>query len=233
MLFHFVEKAYLCGPVFNRIEYILMNTIKLAVQSRAEVGSKSARDLRNEGRIPCVMYGGKDSKHFSTTLNDVRSLIYTPDFVIAEIEVDGATHRAIVKDVQFHPVTESIEHIDFRELMDGTPVKVELPVRFRGTSPGVKNGGKLMQLLRRVKVKMDPANMIDQLVLDISGLKLGSSIRVRDIDLSEGVEIMSAPGIPVASVVVPRALLSVQDDEEEGEEGEGEEVEEGAEEATE
>lgn len=197
-----------------------MNTITIPVTPRSEVGSKSARDLRKAGQIPCVLYGGKEVLHFATTPKDVRHMIYTPEFKVAEMDVNGAKRRAIIKSIQFHPVTEAIEHIDFQELVDGTPVRVQLPVSFVGTSPGVKNGGKLMKLLRRVKVKMNPEDMIDQLVLDISALKLGSSIRVRDIELNEGVEILSEPGTPVASVVVPRALKDIDDEEEEAEEGE-------------
>jgi large subunit ribosomal protein L25 len=210
-----------------------MNTITIPVSPRSEVGSKSARDLRKAGRIPCVLYGGNEVLHFSTTPNEVRHLIYTPDFQLAELDVDGTKHRAIIKSIQFHPVTEVIEHIDFQELVDGHPIRVQLPVSFVGVSPGVKNGGKLMKLLRRVKVKMNPEDMIDKLVLDISKLKLGGSIRVRDIQLNEGVEIMSDPGTPVASVVVPRALKSMDGlgEEEEGAEGEGEEA--AAEEASE
>jgi large subunit ribosomal protein L25 len=146
--------------------------------------------------------------HFTTTGKEVKNLIYTGDFKLAELEIGGAKVKAIVKEVQFHPVTDQILHIDFLRLIEGTPIKVELPVRFRGTSPGVRIGGKLIQNLRKVKVKTLPKDLVDQVLIDISSLELGQSIRVRDIDANEGVEIMNAPGIPVATIEIPRAMRS-------------------------
>lgn len=185
-----------------------MNTVSINVTPRTELGKKATKAVRREGRIPCVMYGGSDPVHFTTVHNDVKSLVYTPDFKVAEITVDGTTHKCIIKDITFHPVTEIIEHIDFLRLIDGTPVKIELPVRFRGSSPGVRVGGKLIQSMRRIKVKALPENLVDELVLDISNLELGHAIRVRDIDVVEGIEVMSPGPTPVASVEVPRALRS-------------------------
>lgn len=198
-----------------------MNTIAITVEPRSEVGSKSARVARNEGLIPCVMYGGGEVIHFTSNKKDLKDVIYTPDFQVVEITINGKTHRCILKNTQFHPVSEAIEHVDFLELIDGKSVKVELPVRFEGSSPGVKNGGKLQQSLRRIKVKTTPENLIDQLVLNISKLKLGQAIRVRDIQIAEGIEVMSPPGTPVATVEIPRALRSATGGVEEEEEEEG------------
>jgi large subunit ribosomal protein L25 len=119
-----------------------MNTVNVTATSRTDTGKKSTKAVRNSGGIPCVMYGGKEVVHFTTTHNAVKSLIYTPDFKVAEIDMDGSTQRAIVKTAQFHPVTEKIMHIDFLRLIDGIPVNLELPVKFEGSSPGVKLGGK-------------------------------------------------------------------------------------------
>ncbi|MBR9921004.1 MAG: 50S ribosomal protein L25 [Bacteroidetes bacterium] len=205
-----------------------MNTVAITVDPRTNTGSKSAKVARKTGSIPCVMYGGDDVVHFTTTKGDVKDLIYTPDFKVADITADGKQYRAIVKDVQFHPVTEEIEHIDFLQLVEGKPVKVALPVRFEGTSPGVMNGGKLQQSLRRVKVKTTPENLVEELVLNISHLKLGMSVRVRDIQIGDEVQILSSPNTPVALVDVPRAMRAAGLEEEEeaageeGEEGEGE-----------
>ncbi len=187
-----------------------MQTVAVNGSARTALGKKSAKSARREGAIPCVMYGGNENIHFTTTLKDVKSLIFTPEFKVAEVNVDGATHRCIVKDVQYHPVKDTIRHIDFLKLIDGRPVQLELPVRFVGTSPGVKGGGSLIQNLRRVKVKTTPEKMIDVLTLDISELQLGFSIRIRDIQPEEGVEIINPPGTPVASVEVPRALRSAE-----------------------
>ena len=196
-----------------------MQTIKVAGNARPAVGKKATKAVRNEGGIPCVIYGDAENIHFSTTHKDVKSLIYTPDFKVAEIDVDGTTHRCILKDTQFHPVKESILHLDFLKLEDGKSVILEVPVRFKGSSPGVKLGGALQQSLRRVKIRTTPENMVDELIGDISSLGLGDAIRVRDLALPEGVTVANAPAIPVATVEVPRALRG-KDADEEGEEGE-------------
>ena len=185
-----------------------MNVVAIKAESRDTNVKASA--IRKESKIPAVLYGGNEILHFSTTHNDVKSAIYTPDFKLAELDIDGKKAKAIIKDIQFHPLTDEIEHIDFLEIEDGRKVKVEIPVRFKGTSPGVKTGGKLIQSMRKVKVKVDPVNLIDELFIDISELELGSSVRVKDIQLAEGMELMVNPAIPVAVVEVPRALKSAE-----------------------
>ena len=185
-----------------------METIAITGQSRAGLGKKPSKDLRNDGRIPCVLYGGQDVVHFSVTLNDVKNLIYTPDFRVANLNVDGKTYRCIVKDYQLHPLTSQLTHIDFLSLVDGQKVKLEVPVRTKGVSPGVKLGGKLQQKLRRVKVKTLPEEMVTELFIDISPLDLGQSLRVRDIQVPAGIELLNAPSIPVVTIEIPRALRS-------------------------
>lgn len=185
-----------------------MNTVDIKVQGRdTEV---KASTLRADGKIPAVLYGGDINIPFVTTHNDVKAVIYTGDFKIAKLDIDGKQYDAIVKDVQFHPVTDQIEHIDFLALEKGRKVKVELPIRFKGASPGVKNGGKLIQSMRKVKVKLDPNDLVDEVFIDISKLKLGFSVRVKDIEISENIEILVNPAIPVATVEVPRALKSAE-----------------------
>lgn len=186
----------------------IMETIAITGQSRAGLGKKPSKDLRNDGRIPCVLYGGQDVVHFSVTLNDVKNLIYTPDFRVANLTVDGTTYRCIVKDYQLHPLTSALTHIDFLSLVDGQKVKLEVPVRTKGVSPGVKLGGKLQQKLRRVKVKTLPEEMVTELFIDISPLDLGQSLRVRDIQVPAGIELLNAPSIPVVTIEIPRALRS-------------------------
>lgn len=183
-----------------------MNTV--AIQGELRDLNQKASVTRNNGRIPAVLYGGDHSSHFSTTIKDVKSLIYTPDFKVAELQLDGKTQRCIIKDVQYHPLTDSIMHIDFLAIDEGRKVKVEIPIRFKGVSPGVKGGGKLLQSMRKVKIKVDPKNLVDQLFIDISNLELGSAVKVKDIELGEGIELMVNPNIPVAVVEVPRALKS-------------------------
>ncbi|MFN7117112.1 MAG: 50S ribosomal protein L25/general stress protein Ctc [Saprospiraceae bacterium] len=187
-----------------------MQVVNIKGELRADLGKKGAKATRDNGKIPCVLYGGNEVVHFATTLNEVRHLIYTPDFKVAQVEVDGKPFRCIVKEKQFHPVNDQIIHLDFLRLEEGHPVKVEVPVRFRGSSPGVKNGGKLLQKVRTVKIKALPENIVDELTVDISQLDLGQSIRVRDVKPGEGVEILTSPGVPIATVEVPRALRSAQ-----------------------
>ena len=185
-----------------------MQTVKVSGDIRENLGKKSSKATRREGLVPAVLYGAGDPVHFNIKALDVRSLIYTPDFKLAELSVGGKDYRAIVKDYQFHPVTDQLRHVDFLALQDGHPIKVQVPVVFEGTSPGVRGGGKLQVNVRRVKIKTTPENLVDRLVLDISSLELGQAIRVRDIQAIEGVEIMNPGGQPVATVEVPRALRS-------------------------
>jgi large subunit ribosomal protein L25 len=185
-----------------------MNVVAVQGQERGVLGKKASKSDRRSQIIPCVLYGGDQQVHFTTTEKEIKNLIYTGDFKLAELEIGGTKIKAIVKEVQFHPVSDKIIHIDFLRLIDGTPIKVEVPVRFRGTSPGVRIGGKLIQNLRKVKVKTLPKDLVDQVLIDISSLELGQSIRVRDIEANEGVEIMNAPGIPVATIEIPRAMRS-------------------------
>ena len=186
----------------------IMETIAITGQSRTGLGKKPSKDLRNDGRIPCVLYGGQDVVHFSVTLNDVKTLIYTPDFRVANLTVDGATYRCIVKDYQLHPLTSQLTHIDFLSLVEGQKVKLEVPVRTKGVSPGVKLGGKLQIKLRRAKVKTLPEQMVTELFIDITSMDLGHSLRVRDIIVPEGIELLNAPSIPVVTIEIPRALRS-------------------------
>lgn len=183
-----------------------MKTVAINGTVRPDLGKKGAADVRRQGLIPCVLYGGKEVIHFSTTLADLRGLVYTPDFKTAEVAVEGKKYTAILKDVQFNPVTDTIVHADFLRLVEGHSIKVELPLRFTGVSPGVKGGGKLIQQLRRVLVKTKPETLVDELLVDISSLDMGQSLRIRDIQVLEGVEILMSPSVPVAMIEIPRAL---------------------------
>ncbi len=185
-----------------------MQAISINGQVRDGLGKKTSKAARQEGQIPAVIYGGQEPIHFTTTLNDVRNIIYSGDFKVAEVAVNGDVYRCILKDVQFHPINDSVMHIDFLRLVEGQPVKVDVPLRFTGNSPGVRAGGKLLQNVRRIKIKTTPEHLVDELTLDISELELGQSIRVRNIVPPDGVEIMVSPGVPVATIEIPRALRS-------------------------
>ncbi len=185
-----------------------MDILNVPTQKREATGKKHNKVVRKSGRIPATIYGGGENINISVTHNEVKKLIYTPEFKLANLDVDGTSHKAIIKEMQFHPVTEAIMHIDFLKVIDGTTIKVEVPVRFKGVSPGVKSGGKLIQQMRRVKIKTLPENLVDSLYVDISGLELGDAVRVRDLEIGEGIEVMTEGATPVALVEVPRALKS-------------------------
>lgn len=192
-----------------------MVTVAVNGTPRKEVGKKPTKAVRKADLIPCVMYGGEEIVHFTTSFMEIKNLVYTPDFKMAEISLNGTTYRCILKDAQFHPVKENVLHLDFLQLVENKAIRVEIPVHFKGVSLGEKNGGKVIQSLRRIKAKTTPENLVDELLVDISNLELGQSIRVRDIEAHEGIEIMNAPGIPIATVEVPRVLRSEEAEEEE------------------
>ncbi|MBK6902104.1 MAG: 50S ribosomal protein L25 [Saprospirales bacterium] len=185
-----------------------MKTVAINGTIRTELGKKAAGAIRRSEMVPCVLYGGDEVVHFTTTLGDLRTLVYTPEFKTAEITVDGKKYSAILKEVQFYPVTDAVVHVDFLRLIEGHPIKVQLPIRFVGVSPGVKSGGKLIPQLRKVLVKTKPEQLVDELLVDISAMELGQSIRIRDIKVEKGIEILMSPSVPVAMIEIPRALRS-------------------------
>lgn len=184
-----------------------MKTITVEGQLRKEVGKKATKAIRSAHGVPCVLYGSDQNVHFSAGQKAVKPLIYTPDFQKAAIQVEGKTYTAIVKDLQFHPVTDELLHLDFQELVEGRKVLVELPVRLVGLAKGVRAGGKLLQKMRTVKVKTLPKYLVSEIVVNVDDLELGRSVRVRDIDLG-GVEFVTPEATPIASVEITRALRS-------------------------
>jgi large subunit ribosomal protein L25 len=182
----------------------------VAIQGHRKEGSgkEEAKKIRRSGLVPAVMYksGGGEAIQFSVSIEDYRSLIYTSHFKMAEVDFLGKKHKCILKDVQFHPVTDTVVHIDFLELVPGVKFKAEVPLRFEGQAPGVKAGGKFITTTRQIKVLSTPENAVDSVVADISGMDLGSTIRVRDIKENKGVTILNNGSVPVALIEIPRAL---------------------------
>lgn len=185
-----------------------MQSVKVSGELRENLGKKDSKTTRREGLVPAVLYGEGDPVHFTIKPLDVRSLVYSAEFKLADLTVGGKSYQAIVKDYQFHPVTDELRHIDFLALQPNHPIKVQVPVVFEGTSPGVRVGGKMQVNVRRIKIKTTPEKLVDKLSLNIGKMELGSSIRVRDIAPIDGVEIMNPGGQPVATIEVPRALRS-------------------------
>lgn len=185
----------------------VMNYIQIIGEQRETGGKKAAKAVRYAERIPACIYGAENI-NFSTTAKDVRHLIYTPEFKLARIEMNGKSHDCIVKAVQYHPVTEEIVHIDFQELIPGRAIKLDVPVALKGVSVGVRAGGKMLQMVRRVRIKCIPENLVDHLEADVSHLELGQALRIKEIKVPKGIEILMASSIPVCQVEIPRALRS-------------------------
>lgn len=186
-----------------------MQVVKIEGQLRSELGKSASRQIRSEGNVPGVIYGGKENIQFYTDKLSLRPLVYTPQFQIAEITVDGKTYRCIMKDLQFDVVTDELTHVDFLELVDDKKVIADLPIKFTGQPEGVKAGGRLVIKLKSVKVRTLPKNLTESLTVDITNLQLNGNVRVEDIEAGD-IEIMNSPRIPIASVVMTRALRQAE-----------------------
>jgi large subunit ribosomal protein L25 len=192
-----------------------MKSVVIEGQLRTDTGKKAARDLRSQGQVLGVIYGGKEEVHFSAPVIAFRGLVYTPEFQIAEIKVDGKSYRTILKDKQFDVVTDSLNHIDFLELVEGKKVIANLPLNFHGQSEGVKAGGRLVIKMKNLKVRTLPENLVASIDVDISNLELNGNIRVEDVKL-ENTELMNPLRQPIASVVMTRALRQAETEEKKG-----------------
>ncbi|MEH3111953.1 50S ribosomal protein L25/general stress protein Ctc [Pedobacter terrae] len=186
-----------------------MKTIAISGSPRENVGKRDAKELRYEGKVPAVLYGGKEQQHLAVVIADLRDVIYTPEVNFVEIDVNGAKTKAIVKDTQFHPLTDVLLHIDFLQLFDDKEIVMEIPVKLTGTSPGVKMGGKLIQKLRKLRVKALPANMPQNVEVSLEKLEVGSLFRVRDLQGDQYV-ITNTPEDTIVSVAMSRALKQAE-----------------------
>ncbi len=199
-----------------------MKKVSLSGSLRENVGKKDAKKQRREGKIPCVIYGGKEQVHFSVEELNFDSLIFTPEVYEINLEVDGKQYSAVLQDVQYHPVTDKVLHADFLEVIEGKPIIVGIPVRLVGDSPGVIRGGKLIHKMHRLRIK-GLINQIPEFVeVDISSMDIGGSVKVREIEL-ENMSFLD----PLNSVIVRvKAARNVEEEvEEEEEEETGEAVE--------
>ncbi len=187
-----------------------MKTIEVVGQIRSGLGKSESNNLRKEGKVPCVVYGAGETVHFSTEPLAVRDLIYTDEFRKANLQFGGKTVECIVKDVQYHPVSDKIIHIDFQAVVPGKTVKVNLPLKLQGVSEGQKVGGTLVQKMRKLQVFAHPESLIEFISVDITKLELGKSMRVRDIVMPSGMEPITNGSIPVVTIDIPRALRSAQ-----------------------
>ena len=181
-----------------------MKTFDLKGEVRQEVGKKATKAVRVGDAVPCVLYGGKDNVHFTAKQSDLRKLIYSPDVYIINLTVGGTATKAIMKDLQFHPVTDKVLHIDFLEIIDNKPVIVEIPVKLTGLAEGVRAGGKLSLEIRKLKVKGIYTNIPETIEIDVTSLGLGKSIQVAKVQV-ENLELLNAKNAVVAQVKLTRA----------------------------
>ncbi len=186
-----------------------MKTVSIIGEARASTGKRNTKDLRNKNHVLCVLYGGNENIHFSALERAFKPILTTPDLVVAQIEVEGKTYQAILKDSQFDPIKDKPLHLDFQELVPGHAVNTELPIRLTGMAIGVKAGGRLLQKVRKLLVKAMPESLVSEIIVGVEHLDVGKSIRVRDIQLP-GVQILNSPALPIASVEITRAIRSAQ-----------------------
>lgn len=209
-----------------------MKSITIKGSERESVGKKATKALRNAGKVPCVVYGGEQPIHFSADELAFRNLVYTPNAHTVKVNLEnGKKLKAVMQDIQFHPVTDRILHIDFYQLFDDKEVSMQIPVRLQGSSPGVRNGGRLLFRNRKLTIRALPEDLPDFFDIDISELKIGDNILVESLQ-KEDFTILHPGNTVVVQVKTARAALVELGDEEE-EEVEGAEGEEGATEGSE
>ena len=181
-----------------------MKTFELKGTVRTDLGKKASKADRVAETVPCVLYGGATNVHFTTTVSDLRKLVYSPDVFIVDLDVDGNKCKAIMKALQFHPVSDRVLHIDFLQVTEDKPVIVEIPVKLEGLAEGVKAGGKLALEMRKLKVKAVYTKIPERIVIDVTSLGLGKTIQVAKVAV-ENLEILNAKNAVVAQVKLTRA----------------------------
>lgn len=182
-----------------------MKTITIEGQLRTETGKKATRQLRSQGLVPGVIYGGTQEIAFAAPVLAFKSIVYTPDFQLADIKVDGKNYKCILKDIQFDKVTDQLSHLDFLELVQDKAIIATIPIKFSGASQGVKDGGRLITKVKSLKIKTLPQHLKENIEVDITELQLNGNIRVEDVK-EPNYEILNSPRIPIASVVMTRQL---------------------------
>ena len=194
-----------------------MQSITINGSKRESVGKLATKALRNAEKVPCVLYGGEAPIHFSAEERSFKNLVYTPNAHTVVIELDGGERfEAVMQDIQFHPVTDKILHVDFYQLFADKSVTMQIPVVLKGNSPGVMNGGRLMFRNRKLTVKALPANLPDVITVDISKLKIGGNIAVSNV-LSENYTFMHPDNTTIVQVKTSRNVVATADEDEEEE----------------
>ncbi|MCY7409193.1 MAG: 50S ribosomal protein L25/general stress protein Ctc [Chitinophagales bacterium] len=182
-----------------------MKSITIEGNVRSNVGKKETNTLRKQGNVPCSIYGGKENVNFYSAVNAFKELVYTPEFYTATIKVDGNDYNCVMQDIQFHPISDEILHIDFRELHPDKKIILEIPVSLEGVAPGTKEGGRVNQRMKKVKVRLLPKDLVEHITVNIGHLTLGKAVRISEMKV-DGIEFLNAPHIPIVNVMVPRVV---------------------------
>lgn len=203
-------KALIIGPnLSNTNLFKHMKTFELEGALRADLGKKAAKALRSSEAIPCVLYGGKENINFTVTQSAVRKLIYSPNIYAVKLTIDGKVYNAVLKDAQYHPVNDKILHLDFLEVNEEKPIVFSVPVKTEGLAVGVRAGGKLSLVLRKLKVKAIYTQIPEILVVNVENLELGKTIKAGELSY-EGLQIMNNKDNVVVAVQLTRAARGAQ-----------------------
>jgi large subunit ribosomal protein L25 len=197
-----------------------MKTASLSGSLRGSVGKKDANQLRKEDRVPGVLYGGGEQKHFSVKELDISKLVVNPDVFRINLDIDGESFDCIIQEVQFHPVTDRIVHIDLLQVIPGKPVRVDLPLRTTGTAVGVIAGGRLSMLFRRVPVRGLADDLPEVITIDVSNLQIGDNLRVKDLEVPNCTVLLNDSTL-LAAVKRTRAAMSAASAEEDDDAADG------------
>ena len=185
-----------------------MKEISVKGQQRTDTGKKATKLLRKEGLIPCNLYGEAETAlSFSTSMSEIRKAIYTPDVYVVNLNIDGKEHKAIIKELQFHPTTDALLHADFYEINEKKAITIGIPVKLNGLAQGVRDGGKINLSIRKINVTAPYKQIPEILNIDVTNLQLGKAIKVGELSL-EGLEIATSPEVIVCSVKATRASRS-------------------------
>lgn len=188
-----------------------MKSVSISASKRVDLGKKEAKLSRAAGNIPCVIYGGKTNQHFTVKENALNNLVYTPNVYSVAIDIEGTSINALIKDIQFHPVTDRILHIDFIELVPGQHVNTLIPIVFEGSSIGVRNGGKLRKTLRKLSIRSTPENLPDNVTIDITPMTIGEKVYVKDLEASN-FDILTAGSSVIVAVKTARGVVDEEEE---------------------
>ena len=210
------------------------------IAERSSDQSRAIKEIRSKGEVPCVLYGGGTNQHFTVVEGELNRLIYTPEVYIVDLVLGDKTVKAILQDIQYHPVSDRILHVDFYEINDKEPIIVQMPIKLTGLAKGVKAGGKLSSQMRRLKVKALYTDIPERLVIDVSHLAIGKTIKVSDVNF-ENLQLLNSKDAVICAVKLTRVARGLSaaaggiddEDDEDLEDADAEASEEGAEEAAE